>query len=166
MASVALQTSGGAYASAMPYKLRSASLVTTAGTAVANGTVAWGGSTSPLARVPWIPKAGTPLMKTDARGQITNQLNPAWDRCLRWLFEEYIGGLTAPTIAQVSDSVATTQTQVAQGITYAEQAVAYSAGIASAVTANTEVAVSAGLPGADSIPRVPERPARPGEDLR
>lgn len=91
---------------------------------------------------------------------MTNQLNPAWDRCLRWLFEEYIGGLTAPTIAQVSESVATTRAQVVEGISYAEQAVAYSAGIAAAVTTQTEVAQSAGLPGADTIPMVPQRPVR------
>lgn len=160
MASVALVTAGGVYSSAMPFKAGTTALFTYAGAAVANGTVLWGGSASPLARVPWIPKAGTPLMKTDAKGQITNQLNPAWDRCLRWLFEEHIGGLNAPTVPQVVQSVTTTQTQVAEGINYAEQAVAYSAGIASTVTATAEVSQAAGLPGAGSIPRVPPPPTR------
>lgn len=153
MAAVDLLTSAGVSSTAMPFKIRNVALITSAGTASATAQVPWAGTNSPLSRVPWIPKAGTPLLM-----QGTNQLNPAWDRAIRWLFEEYIGGLSAPTIAQVTQSVSETQSAVTSAVTFAEQGVAYSAGIAASVVANTEVAQTAGLPGADSIPDVPERP--------
>lgn len=155
MASVSLITSAGGYSSAQPFKVRSTSCVTYAGAAVATGRVAWGGSDSPLSRVPWLPKAGTPLMVAG-----TNQLNPSWDRALRWLFEEYIGGIRAPTAVQVIASVAQTQTQVvAVGVAAsAAQSTANSA--AEAVNTTREVLVNNGTPGSDQIP--PARPGSPG----
>lgn len=160
MATVSLITSAGGYSSAMPFKLRSVDCVTYAGAAMAIGRVAWGGSDSPLSRVPWLPKAGTPLLMVDNRGQMTNQLNPAWDKCFRWLFEEYIGGIRAPTAVQVIASVTQTQTQVvAVGVAAsAAQSTANSA--AESVNTTREVLVSAGTPGAEQIP--PARPGAPG----
>lgn len=154
MASVALITSAGGYSSAMPFKVRATDLVTSAGVAIATGKVAWGGSESPLERVPWIPKAGTPLLMQDGR-----TMNPAWDRCFRWLFEQYIGGIQAPTVAALTTSVAHTQEQVvvAQVQAAAAQVTANSA--AESVNTTRQVLVDDGVPGADQIP-----PARtPGQ---
>ncbi len=159
MAAVDLLTSAGVSSVAMPFKLRAVDLQTSAGVAAGTGRVDWAGSASPLSRVPWLPKAGTPLMQTDARGQMTNQLNPPWDRALRWLFEEYIGGLTAPTIAQVTQNVTDTQAQAAATANYAQQAVSYASGVAASVDATREVTIASGLPGAESIPVTPPPPA-------
>lgn len=153
MATVSLVTTGGISGTATPTKARSVSLVTHAGIASATGRVTWGGSESPLARVPWLPKAGTPLMLPN-----TNTLNPAWDRALRWLFEQYIGGINAPTIAQVTTNVAQTQTQVAASVNYAQQVAAYATGIAATATATAEVSQANGLTGAESIPPAPPPP--------
>jgi hypothetical protein len=156
MASVALITSAGVSSSAMPFKARSVDLVTSAGVAASTRQVDWAGSASPLSRVPWLPKAGTPLLLPGS-----NQLSPAWDRALRWLFDEYIGGLNAPTIPQVTQSVAATQAQVVTNTTYTQQAVAYASGVAATADATRETAIAAGLPGSGSIPSTPQPPTQP-----
>lgn len=155
MASVALQTVAGIRCIALPVKARSAALLTVAGTSSSTGRVAWGGSTSPLSHVPWLPKAGTPLSRDGGR-----TLAHEWDRALRWLFEQYIGGLNAPTIPQVTQSVAHTQAQVAATTNYAEQVAGYAAGIAATASATAEVTQSNGLSGAGAIPVVPPPPGR------
>lgn len=160
MASVSLITSAGGYSSAMPFKVRSASCVTYAGCAVATGRVAWGGTDSPLSRVPWIPKAGTPLLQVGGNGQMTNQLNPAWDRCLRWLFEEGIGGLNAPTLPQITQSVTQTQTQVVAVGVQASAAQSTANSAAESVNTTREVLINDGTPGAEQIP--PARTGSPG----
>lgn len=154
MASVSLITSAGGYSSAMPFKVRSVDCVTYAGTAVAIGRVAWGGTDSPLSRVPWIPKAGTPIT---IDGKV---LRPEWDRALRWLFEQYIGGLNAPTVPQITQSVAQTQTQVvAVGVqASAAQSIANSA--AESVNTTRQVLINDGTPGAEQIPIT--QPGSPG----
>lgn len=157
MATVDLVTTGGITSVAQPVKFRSADLITQAGVASATGRVAWGGSASPLARVPWLPKAGTPLSMDGGR-----TLNPVWDRALRWLFEQYIGGLDAPTIPQIRQSVTTTQSQVAATTNYAQQVSAYASGIAATADATAAVTQDNGLSGSGSIPRSPPPPPPPG----
>lgn len=152
MATVSLITSAGGYSSAMPFKVRSADCVTYAGAAMAIGRAAWGGSDSPLSRVPWLPKAGTPLLTVGNNGQMTNQLNPAWDRCLRWLFEQYIGGINAPTVAQITTSVSQTQDQVVAVGVQASSAQSTANSAAEAVNTTREVLVNNGTPGSDQIP--------------
>lgn len=158
MATVDLLTSSGITSVATPVKYRSADVVTRAGLASATGRVAWGGSNSPLSKVPWLPKAGTPLTMDG------KMLRPEWDRALRWLFEQYIGGIQAPTIAQVTQSVTQTQQTAAQTANYAAQAVAYAAGVAATAEATRQVAQDSGLSGAESIPTVPAPPQTGGID--
>lgn len=153
MASVSAITSAGLRATAMPFKVRSVGLVTSAGVASSTGRVAWGGSESPLAQVPWIPKAGTPLVMSDGR-----TMNPAWDRCFRWLFEQYIGGVKAKTASQIQTEVAATQDQVVATTNYAIAAVGYASGVAATASATREVSQASGLSGAESIPDVPDEP--------
>lgn len=164
MASVALVTSAGISSIATPVKARSTDLITRAGLLSAPSPVSWSGSSSALSRVPWIPKAGTPFLMVDNQGRMLNQVNPAWDRCLRWLFEDAIGGINAPTLPQVRATVTATQAQVVQTTTYAEQIGTYAAGIGSVAQATAEVAQSNGLTGAESIPETPERPQPPGTE--
>lgn len=155
MATVDLVTGAGISSVAQPVKFRSADVVTSAGLASATGRVAWGGSSSPLSKVPWLPKAGTPLTMDG------KMLRPEWDRAFRWLFEQYIGGIRAPTIGQVTQSIAQTQEQAAATTNYAEQVAAYASGIAATVEATAQVAQDNGLTGAGSIPVVPDLPRQP-----
>lgn len=152
MASVNLITSAGGYSSAQPFKLRSTDCQTFAGVAIATGRVAWGGSDSPLSRVPWLPKAGTPFLVIDGQGRMTNQVSPAWDRALRWLFEEYIGGIQAPTVAALTNSVEQTQQQVVQVQVQASTAQATANSAAESVNTTRQVLVDDGVPGAEQIP--------------
>lgn len=132
--------------------MASVDLITCAGAAMSTGRVAWGGSGNPLSRIPWIPKAGTPLMATDARGQMTNQLNPAWDRCLRWLFEEYIGGVKSPPIQAITQTIIKTQTQVVEVAVAASTAQVTASSAADAVNTTREVLINGGVSGAEQIP--------------
>lgn len=152
MAVVSLITSAGGYSSAQPFKIRTTEAITFAGSAIATGRVAWGGSGSPLARVPWIPKAGTPFLVVDGQGRMTNQVNPAWDRAMRWLFEEYIGGIQAPTVSALTTSVEQTQQQVVQVQVQAVNAQTTANSAAEAVNTTKQVLVDEGIPGADQIP--------------
>lgn len=157
MASTSLTTSAGIRLTAASFKVRSTSLTTSAGVSSSPQTPPWAGSGALLSRVPWIPKAGTPLSLDNGR-----TLNPVWDRCLRWLFEEAIGGLSAPTPAQTRETVAQVQVQVVDTANYTEQVAAYATGIATTTQATVEVAQSNGLTGAESIPAPPEPPTRSG----
>lgn len=157
MASVALVTVAGIQSVATPTKARSVDAVTSAGVASATGRVMWAGSASPLSRVPWLPKANTTLSRDGGR-----TLAPEWDRALRWLFEQYIGGLNAPTIPQITNNVAETQVQVAATTNYTGQVAAYAQGIAATAAATAEVAQSNGLSGASSIPPTGDPPTPPG----
>lgn len=130
------------------------SLITSAGAAIATANVSWGGSGSPLSRVPWLPKAGTPFLLVKD-GKMTNQVSPAWDRAIRWLFEEYIGGISAPTVAQLTTSVEQTQTQVVAAGLQASAAQTTANGAAVAVNTAREVLVNNGTPGAEQIPQAP-----------
>lgn len=132
--------------------MASVDLITSAGAVMATGKVAWAGSASPLSRVPWIPKAGTPLLLQDGR-----TMNPVWDRAIRWLFEEYIGGIQAPTVASIASSVTQTQTQVVAAQSQANTAQLTANSAAAAVNTTRQVLVDDGTPGADQIP-----PAQPG----
>lgn len=155
MASATCKTYAGVRLQSVAFKVRSASLISRAGLASATGRVAWGGSDSLLAQVPWIPKAGTPLLMADGR-----TMAPVWDRCFRWLFEQYIGGVMAKTAVQIQTAVTETQVQVVATATYAELAVNYAAGVGSTASVTREVALSNSLAGAGSIPIVPTRPPK------
>lgn len=157
MATVDLITTGGGYSNAQPVKLRSADCVTCSGAAIAIGRVAWGGSDSPLDRVPWIPKAGTPLLGPDGR-----TMNPAWDRALRWLFEEYVGGIRAPTVPSITQSIVQTQTQVIQVAVAATTAQATANSAADAVNTTKQVLINEGVEGADQIPPA-QKPGGPSQ---
>lgn len=156
MASAACITSAGSRLQSVAFKVRSASLIIRAGLASATGRVAWGGADSLLAQVPWIPKAGTPLLMADGK-----TMAPAWDRCFRWLFEQYIGGVKAKTAVQIQTSVRQTQAEVIATATYAELAVNFAAGVATTASATREVAIANSLTGSASIPETPPTPGKP-----
>lgn len=137
-------------------KARSRTVTLSLGPGLGIGSVPWGGSPSLLDGVPWIPKAGTPFLLADGR-----TLAPVWDRCLRWLFETAIGGIRAPTPAQIHDTVAAVKQQAVETASYAEQVVGYVQGVAATATATAEVAQSNNLAGASSIPPPPDPPERP-----
>lgn len=110
------------------------------------------GSTAPKRKVPWLPNVQVKPVRPDG------SWNPDVWRALNYLFNEVLGGINAPTIAEVTQTVTTTQAQVVATQANAENAMNYAAGIAAAVTATAEVTQSAGLPGSGSIPAVPSKP--------
>lgn len=130
------------------------------------GAVPWGGSNARRSQVPWIPKAGTPWLAVDANGRMTNQVNPAWDRSLRWLFEQFAGGINGQTIPDLLRQILQTQAEVVNVANYTEQVANYAAGIAATTDATVQVTQDAGLSGSASIPPTPEPPERPSGGSR
>lgn len=153
MASVSLVTSAGITSVATPRKERSTDLVTRAGLLSAPVPVSWAGSTSVLSKVPWLPPYHVKPVRPDGNW------DPQVYKALRWLFEEAIGGINAPTLPQVRQDVVATQAQATATSNYATQVGSFAAGIGSSVSALTEVVQSNSLTGAESVPDVPDAPA-------
>jgi hypothetical protein len=95
MATATCQTVSGVYSSAQPVKLRTSFCKTVAGTELATGRVAWAGTNAPRKAVNWLPSAQTPIT-LDGK-----TLNPVWFRAFHEVFEHRLGGIEAPTVAQV-----------------------------------------------------------------
>ena len=155
MATVDLITSGGISSVAQPVKFRSASCVTRAGLASSTGRVAWAGSASALSKVPWLPPAHVKPIMPDG------SWNPQVYRALKYLFDDVIGGISAPTLPQVRQDVSNTQTQVQDTTNYAMQVSQYAQGVAATAQATAAVAEDNGLSGSESIPPSPPPPDPP-----
>lgn len=129
------------------------SFTVSAGAACATGNVAWGVGSGALKRnVPWLPGVQVKPVRPDG------SWNPDVWRALNYLFENVIGGINAPTIAEVTTTVTQTQMQVLTVQSTANAAINYAAGIAATVDATTQVTQDAALPGSESIPATPDRP--------
>lgn len=158
MATVDLITSAGGYSNAQPVKFRSTDCITVSGCAIATKKVAWGGSANPKASIPWLPKADTPLLNADGR-----TMHPAWYRCFKWLFDEALGGINAPTVPAIVQSVVQTQTQVVDVAVAASTAQATANSAADAVNTTREVLINEGVGGAGQIPPA-KKPGGPSQN--
>lgn len=131
-----------------------------AGASCATGRVSWGGGQAARDKVPWLPPMRVAPVLSDGRGGW--RWNPDVYRALQWLFEEYIGGINAPTASAISTTITQTQADVADTIAYAAAVSNYAQGIAATSSATAEVTQNAGLSGSGSIPEPPEPPIPPG----
>lgn len=135
--------------------MASVDLITSAGAASSVGRVSWGGSARLLAKVPWLPPFH--VKPVDANGN----WNPAVYKALKYLFEEVIGGIDAPTLPQLRTDVTSTQVQVSATTNYAKQVSQYAQGIAATAEATAQVTQDSGLSGSGSIPPPPTVPPPP-----
>jgi len=92
------------------------------------------------------PNARVPL--TDSSGRIT----PEWDRFLQYVFEEKLGGVSAPTISEVQSTVGAVQTAVTSNVTTITVLADVVNANASAQQTATQVAQQNNLSGATQIP--------------
>lgn len=130
------------------------------GVLVAGSSPPWAGRATRATKVPWLPPIHVSPVLPDGKGGY--RWNPDVYRALKWVFEDALGGINAPTLPQVSTTVSQTQAEVVATVTYTAAVAAYAQGVSATAEATAQVAQNNSLTGATSIPEVPEPPAPPG----
>lgn len=154
MASASCVSSSGVKSAAMPYKTASASCITRVGAVSAASRVPWAGKSAPRTARPVLPGPEKKWMLPDGR--------PAreFENALRWLFDQFVGGVGGKTVPEVLTEILNTQKQVTATTTQVAAVVDYAAAVGSRVEAVVQVAQNNDLSGATAIPDDPEPPSR------
>lgn len=124
------------------------------GGGVGIGVVPWAGAEARRPKVDWLPPPNVPIT-LDGK-----TMNPVWYRAFFEMFERRLGGISAATVPSLQTTVSQVQTLTVATVAYADEAVAYTRGVAESTAAVKEVAQNNGLSGAESVPDVPDPPIR------
>ena len=100
----------------------------------------------------WLPSQRTPVTQADGT------MAPAWYRFFDYLVNQKLGGAQAPTITDMSTSVASAQAAVTSQVATVAAIDAKTVQNASALAATVEVLKAAAVPGAAQIPLVDTAP--------
>jgi hypothetical protein len=150
MATATCQTVMGTLSVAQPFKLRSAICQTVVGFVSVAGNKPWRGSVAKPKDVSWLPNATVPVL--DARGNMSRP----WYLFFKEIAERRLGGITAETVPQVIDKQNQTNTFVTDAQTNLAGMAAQVNAVTGVVNTQTQVSQTAGLPGADQLPIVPD----------
>lgn len=161
----------GFRSAATPYKAGSGACVTRFGIVSAASRVAWAGTTSARAKVPWLPPMHVDPMRYVPPQRQGDKPRIAWNpdvyRFLQYLGDQVLGGINGQTLVEAIRALQQTQAELVATTNYAEQINTYAQSVATSVAAVTQVTQSNGLSGADAVPEPAEPPVRtsPGTEV-
>lgn len=153
MASADCVSSAGVWSYATPIKQGTGTCVTRSGVNSAASRVPWAGSSTPVARADWLPRADEQWFDPK-----TGRPTRRFYQFMREVAEERLGGVRGKSVPQVSQDVDTTRTAVVATTSYATQVGQYAASVAASADATAQVAKASSLPGWETIPEVPRDP--------